>query len=331
MDLSIDPIQRRLADAVDTALTRTGDPSTELAGIGVPELSVAETLGGLGLGLAADIMVSSRLGYGLEPLSAYRETVLALDLLAEAGIPGPHLGDVFKGTRHAVTVGLHSGTGLRVDSGGLLWGESECLPPGDIGLAVVRAVEYDGPTGWYLVLPQSPSCRTEPVERLGVSRLRLHFAGASVRPLAVTDERCARALDAARVRQAAMLLGLADRALDTARSHVNNRVQYGKPLVELQTVAHSLARLSGDADGWRLLLHETAWHCDRGGLHAAKTARLLAVASEHAMLAARRALQLHGVRGMLAHSTAATVYRIASVEGVRMGTPARIWRLAAGV
>jgi alkylation response protein AidB-like acyl-CoA dehydrogenase len=328
MDLRIDPLQARLAEAVDTALTRTGDVYAELAALGVPGLGAPQSLGGLGLGLSADIMVNARLGHGLEPLGAYRETVLVLELLEETGVAEPLLEEVLKGQRHAATAGVHTDTGLRVDAEGRLWGDSEHLPVGDFGLVVARATAHDGTTRPYVVTPDPTTCAVETGSLLRLPTVRLRFSGARAEALDLPAERWSRALDAARVRQAAVLLGLADRALAVARSHVNRRVQYGSPLVNLQTVSHGLARLVGEADGWRLLLHEVAWHRDQGRGNPADAARLLAVAAEHALLCTRKALQLHGVRGMLAHSTAATAYRLASVEAARTGAPAVLWARA---
>ncbi|WP_017582731.1 acyl-CoA dehydrogenase family protein [Nocardiopsis valliformis] len=329
MDLSIDPIQERLAEAVDTVLTRTGAPYAELAAIGVPGLSIREEFGGLELGLSADTMVNDRLGYALEPLGAYRETVLALDLLDPRNVPDSLLSDLVKGTRHAVTVGVHTEPSVRADAEGRLHGVSECLPVGEIGAAVVRTARPDGGTGWHLVFPAGPECRVRDADRMGLPQLRLVLEAAEGLSLSGVDERWETALNSARVRQAALLLGLARRAVDEARAHVNSRIQYGKPLVELQTVAHGLARISGEGDGWDLLAHETAWQCDNGRARTADTALLLATAAEHALLATRKCLQLHGVRGMLGHSTPAAAYRLAAVEGLRMGTPAQLWRLAA--
>ncbi|WP_405983573.1 acyl-CoA dehydrogenase family protein [Streptomyces sp. NBC_00872] len=331
MDLRLDPLQERLRDAVDAVLTRTGELSAQLATIGVPTLSAPERFGGLALGLSADIVVNDRLGYALAPSGGYRETVFALDMLDSDDVRTEHLAeiiaDVHKGTRQAVPVGAHLPVGVRVKSGRRLWGESEPLPRGDIGLCVVRAVDDDGGSGWYLVLPEAGTCSVESIDHFGTPAARLRFDGAVAEPLPVSADHGERALAAARLRQAALLLGMADRILDVARAHVNTRTQSGKPLVERQTVAHRLALLKGQADGWRLLLHKAAWEFDCDERPSA--AAVLAVTAEHAQVASRTALQLHGVRGMLAHSMAANGYRMISVESVRLGSPIDLWTEAA--
>ncbi|WNI32317.1 acyl-CoA dehydrogenase family protein [Streptomyces sp. ITFR-6] len=324
----MDPFQVQLADAVDAALSRTSDVQAELAAIGVPELGLPERLGGFGLGLSADIVVNVQLGRGLVPLAAHRETVLALELAAAGELPDSLVGQVLKGTAHAVTIGVHTAPTLRADSANRLWGESEHLPDCEVSLAVVRAVAQGGDARWYVVQPDPATSVSRTSMLLGLPGRRLQFTGAAATPATPDGGELRRSLDAARIRQAAVLLGVADRALDTARGHVNHRMQFGRPLVELQTVAHRLAHLVGTADGWRLLLHEAAWRHDLGQDCTAHAAQVLAAATEHALQSTRQALHLHGVRGMLAHSTVATAYRIASVEGTRMGTAGQLWREA---
>ncbi|MFF5228370.1 acyl-CoA dehydrogenase family protein [Dactylosporangium sp. NPDC000521] len=319
---ALDPVQQRLREAVDAVLTRTGDLSEQLGTIGVPALSAPASLGGAALGLGADIVVNDRLGHALQPLGCYRDTAFALDLLDGADVPADIVGGLLDGTGHGVVIGARGPSGVRVKGDGTLWGESEPLPRSTVGLCVVRTDE-----GWHLVLPDPATCLVDAFEHFGTPATRIRFDGAAAEPLRITEERWSRALDAARLRQAALLLGIADRILEVARAHVNTRIQSGRPLVERQTVAHRLATLMGEGDGWRLVLHRAAWQFDRD--EDASAASVLAALAEHAQVASRTALQLHGVRGMLAHSTTATAYRQVSVESTRLGSPADLWLAAA--
>jgi alkylation response protein AidB-like acyl-CoA dehydrogenase len=342
--LRLDPLQQRLRDAVDTVLTHTGDLSAQLATIGVPALNAPERLGGLALGLTADIVVNDRLGYALQPLGCYRDTAFALDLLGGDGVRTEHLdiASLYAGTHHAVLIGgpgsgssgARGASGVRVKADGTVWGEdstvwgeSEPLPRSNVGLCLVRATGDDGHCAWHLVVPDPATCAVESFDHFGTPATRVRFDGATASLLPVTAAQWDRGLAAAQLRQAALLLGTAERILDVARTHVNTRVQSGKPLVERQTVAHRLALLTGEADGWRLVLHKAAWDFDRD--EPVPAAAVLAAVAEHAQLASRTALQLHGVRGMLAHSTTVTAYRQVSVESLRLGSPAELWQAAA--
>ncbi|MFH9658877.1 acyl-CoA dehydrogenase family protein [Streptomyces sp. NPDC017248] len=328
MDLTLDPVQIRLAEAVRAALSRTGETHAELAAIGVPELGLPDRLGGYGLGLGAEVTVDLELGRQLCPLPARRETRLALDLLPADRTAAALAARCAKGETQLVTVGVHGPPTVRLDERGRLFGDSGPLPVEEAALAVVRATGPDGSARWCTAVPTGPG--VEPVDHplLGLPGRLLRFTGAPAQPLAVDGPVPHPALAAARVRQAAVLTGIAEAALAAARTHVNTRRQFGTPLVERQSVAHRLARLTGEGDGWHLLVHEAAWRHDRGEDCRAVAAQALAAAAEHALACARLAVQLHGVRGMLAHSTAATAYRHASVEAVRLGTPRLLWQEA---
>ena len=324
MDLSPDPIQERLAKAVDDALSGARDPTVELAAIGVPALCLPEEVGGYALGLGADVIVHGRLGYALETMPADRETVLCLELAGPTAVPDELRAGLLDGTAHAAVSGTLGDSSLRTDPAGRLWGKSEPLPGGNYRFVVGRAPSGRG-SGWFAAVPNSGTCRTEPCSRLGSPHVRLTFEGAPATALDVSSDAAQAAVERARVRQAAVLHGIADRALETARAHVNRRNQYGAPLLDLQSVAHRLATLVGDGEGWRLMLHETAWRHDRGAQRPGDGTLVLAAAAEHALTCTRLAIQLHGARGMLANSTAAAAYRVASVEATRMGPPQSLW------
>jgi alkylation response protein AidB-like acyl-CoA dehydrogenase len=327
MNLKLDPIQERLATAVELALTRTGDVRAELAQVGVPAMSLPRRWGGMELGLSAEVIVNFEIGRGMEPLPGHRETLLCLDLLREE-VPTEvedALALAADGKALAVTLGLHAPPLLRCDADGRLWGSGEAVEHCPWNVAVVRAVADQGTHRWFTVPVNGANCETEQLEILGTPAMRMRFSGARAYALHVNDQTLRHAVAAARVRQAALLLGLAAGALDVARGHVNQRLQFGRPLVEFQTVSHRLATLIGEAEGWTLLLHEAAWLHDGGTDATVAGAQILAVAAEHALQATRLNLQLHGARGMLARSRAATAYRVASVEAVRLGPVDRLW------
>jgi hypothetical protein len=133
--------------------------------------------------------------------------------------------------------------------------------------------------------------------------------------------------EGALLRQAAFLLGIADAALTMARDHTRTRLQFGKPLIEFQTVAHRLAAATAEGEGLVLLLHEAAWRHDNHeeGPHAIQTA---AAAADQALATTRLNVQLHGARGIVTEDPPARAYTLAVKESTRMGTPRQLWHEA---
>jgi hypothetical protein len=98
---------------------------------------------------------------------------------------------------------------------------------------------------------------------------------------------------------ASYLLGLAESALAHAVDHVKGRVQYGRPLAELQAVRFAIADATVAVDGLRELVRFTIWRIatDPGGsLGDALAARLHA--QEVAQPTLRSAQQLFGAAGL---------------------------------
>ena len=98
---------------------------------------------------------------------------------------------------------------------------------------------------------------------------------------------------------ASYLLGLAESAVDLAVAHVKARVQYGRPLAELQSVRFALADATVAVDGLRELVRFTIWRVvtdPAGSLGDALAARLHA--QEVAQPTLRIAQQLHGAAGL---------------------------------
>jgi hypothetical protein len=98
---------------------------------------------------------------------------------------------------------------------------------------------------------------------------------------------------------ASYLLGVSEYALELAVDHVKGRVQFGRPLSDLQSVRFQVADATVAVDGLRELIHFTLWRlsADPGNaLTDALAARLQA--QEVAQPVLRLAQQLHGAAGM---------------------------------
>ena len=109
----------------------------------------------------------------------------------------------------------------------------------------------------------------------------------------------------------AAALGFAQRALDETLWHTKARVQFGKPLAELQAVQMKLAEMACDLEASRLLVYRAAKLADEGAgreaeAYAGSMAKL--VATESAFQVIDRAVQLHGGRGVLREHVVARLY-----------------------
>lgn len=333
MRLRLDPLQVRLIRSVRFALSQAGDPWEQLTELSVPRLGLPLEVEGFDLGLTAELVVLRELGRALEPLPGYRETMLAAGVLAEVNnqpISARVLPAVAGGEYRMAVTGLWQEPSLKVDDQGKLWGRSELLAPANWDAVVARAWGVAGNVFLYVRLPQ-PACRVEHKETLAGPALCFIFEGVEDNTVLVdkeADTALERVYAAARVRQAAFLLGIGDSAIMAARDHVNQRQQFGKRLIDFQSVAHRLAALTGEAEGIELLVHEAAWRCDVGLAREPFSVQSLAAAAELALQATRLAVQLHGARGLLADGKVARAYRLAAVEAVKLGTPAQLWREA---
>ena len=94
------------------------------------------------------------------------------------------------------------------------------------------------------------------------------------------------------------LLGVAEHALELAIAHVQDRIQFGRPLAAMQAVQFQLADATVAVDGLRELAHFTIWQVESNAGRALAdglATRLHAVDVAQPVL--RLAQQLHGASG----------------------------------
>jgi alkylation response protein AidB-like acyl-CoA dehydrogenase len=117
-----------------------------------------------------------------------------------------------------------------------------------------------------------------------------------------------------KVLQAALLAGLAARALEIVTDYVKERSQFGRPVGAFQALQHGLADCVAPIEGTRLLAAKAAWALDQG-LHGASTndvaldhgdiddpvalaTMAFVFGSEAAALVTTKAVQYHGSYGV---------------------------------
>jgi len=107
-------------------------------------------------------------------------------------------------------------------------------------------------------------------------------------------------LAASQVAVAALAVGLSRGAFEYARDYAKDRVAFGGPIAQKQSVAFMLAEMAIEIEAIRLLVWEAAWMLDVGKDGAAKAAYLaLTGAADMAMMVTDRAVQILGGHGYI--------------------------------
>jgi alkylation response protein AidB-like acyl-CoA dehydrogenase len=127
-------------------------------------------------------------------------------------------------------------------------------------------------------------------------------------------------LEGGRIAMAAMAVGIAQAALDQATRYMKQRTAFGRTLAEFNGLQGMVAELATDIDVARLLTLQAAWLKDQGrpAMHAAAMAKLFA--SETAMRAATKAVQIHGGAGYITEFPVERIFRDAKLTEIGEGT-----------
>ena len=127
-------------------------------------------------------------------------------------------------------------------------------------------------------------------------------------------------LEGGRIAMAAMAVGIAQAAVDQAVKYMKQRTAFGKTLAEFNGLQGMLADIATDVEVARLLTLRAAWLKDAGrpALHAAAMAKVFA--SEAAMKAATKAVQVHGGAGYVTEFPVERIFRDAKLTEIGEGT-----------
>jgi alkylation response protein AidB-like acyl-CoA dehydrogenase len=127
-------------------------------------------------------------------------------------------------------------------------------------------------------------------------------------------------LDKGRMSLAAGCVGLAQACLDAAVRYAGERTQFGKPIAGHQLVQRHLAQIAVDTAAARLLVWRVADLIDRGQPFGTEASMAKLFASEAAVRAADRALQVFGGYGYIDEYPVAKYLRDARVTTLYEGT-----------
>ncbi|MBI5749962.1 MAG: acyl-CoA dehydrogenase [Nitrospinae bacterium] len=127
-------------------------------------------------------------------------------------------------------------------------------------------------------------------------------------------------LDMGRIGIAAQSLGIAQACLDEATKYSKERVQFGKPIAQLQAIQFMIADMSMEIEAARLLTYRAAYMKDKGLEFIKETSMAKLYASEAANRCAYKALQIHGGYGYTKDFPLERYYRDARVTTIYEGT-----------
>lgn len=128
------------------------------------------------------------------------------------------------------------------------------------------------------------------------------------------------ALDGGRIGIATQATGIALAALEAGTGYAKTRVQFGKPIAELQAVQWMLADMATGIDAARLLWQRAAFLKDQGKRFAKEAAMAKLMASEVAMECASKAIQIHGGYGYTTEYPVERLLRDAKITEIYEGT-----------
>ena len=127
-------------------------------------------------------------------------------------------------------------------------------------------------------------------------------------------------LDVEKIEVAAMALGVASAALDDAWDYAQERRQFGKPVSAFQSIRHMLATMATEIHAARLMVYHASRLRDAGEPYQMEGSMAKLFASEMAMRACDKALQMHGGYGYTKEYPVERMYRDVKLCEIGEGT-----------
>ena len=171
---------------------------------------------------------------------------------------------------------------------------------------------------------------------VGEAEHKMGIRGSSTPPIYLTDCRVPKeallgeegegfkiamaTLDGGRIGVSAQALGIAQAALDSSVAYAKERVQFGKPIANLQAIQFMIADSALDVDAARLLVYRAASCVANGRPYSTEGAMAKLFASEAATRVAGRAIQIHGGYGYTESYPVERNYRDAKITELYEGT-----------
>lgn len=127
-------------------------------------------------------------------------------------------------------------------------------------------------------------------------------------------------LDGGRISIAALALGIAQGAFESALKYSQERMQFGQPIFEFQGIQFKLADMATQIDAARLLTLRAAWMKDNKLQTTRESAMAKLYASEIAVKVCEEAVQIHGGYGFTKDYPAEKFWRDSKICTIGEGT-----------
>jgi alkylation response protein AidB-like acyl-CoA dehydrogenase len=127
-------------------------------------------------------------------------------------------------------------------------------------------------------------------------------------------------LDKGRIGIAALALGILQSALEESISYARQRVQFGKPIAEQQSIRFLIADMAKDTHAARLMVRHAAEKMDAGQRATLEASMAKCFASDAAVARTADAVQIHGGTGYIRGVTVERLYRDAKITQIYEGT-----------
>ncbi len=127
-------------------------------------------------------------------------------------------------------------------------------------------------------------------------------------------------LDAGRIGIAAQALGITRACLEDGIAYAKERKQFGSPISSFQAIQWMISDIATELEGARLLTYRAASLKDRGKRFSKESSMAKLFASETAMRASVKCIQIHGGYGYIKEYPAERHFRDAKITEIYEGT-----------
>ena len=127
-------------------------------------------------------------------------------------------------------------------------------------------------------------------------------------------------LDGGRIGIGAQAVGIAQACLDESIEYSKQRQQFGRPISKFQAIQWMIADMATRIEAARLLVYNAAYKKDKGERISKEAAMAKLFASETAVEAAIKAVQIHGGYGYTKEYTVERLFRDSKITEIYEGT-----------